>query len=210
MATINNSINNTLQPGFFVGATQVTTTGVQLNYLNAATGVTGTGLVVLNDGPTFIAPVLGTPASGDLANCNGLVPSTGLNASGTPSASTYLRGDNSWATVNAPLSIVAVTGTTQTMVANSGYIANNAALITFTLPTTSAVGQQMEIFGFGAGGWTIAQLLGQSINYGTAATTSGVTGSLSSTNQYDQVILTCTVANTTWVASSPQGSLSAS
>ena len=30
---------------------------------------TGTGLVVFNNGPTLIAPVLGTPASGNLANC---------------------------------------------------------------------------------------------------------------------------------------------
>lgn len=32
---------------------------------------TGTGLVVLNNGPTLIAPALGTPASGVLTNCTG-------------------------------------------------------------------------------------------------------------------------------------------
>lgn len=36
------------------------------------TDETGTGLVVFNNGPTFIAPVLGTPASGVLTNCTGL------------------------------------------------------------------------------------------------------------------------------------------
>lgn len=34
-------------------------------------GITGTGLLVLNTGPTFVAPILGTPASGDLTNCTG-------------------------------------------------------------------------------------------------------------------------------------------
>lgn len=36
MTTVNNSINNTLQSPFNIGATSVTTTGAQLNYLNTA------------------------------------------------------------------------------------------------------------------------------------------------------------------------------
>jgi hypothetical protein len=35
------------------------------------TGATGTGALVFNNGPTLIAPVLGTPASGNLTNCTG-------------------------------------------------------------------------------------------------------------------------------------------
>lgn len=35
----------------------------------ALTGVTGTGLLVLNNTPTLITPILGTPTSGDLQNC---------------------------------------------------------------------------------------------------------------------------------------------
>jgi|GEM_PF-1700523 len=43
-------------------------------------GTTGTGTtVVLNNGPTLIAPVLGTPASGTLTNCTGLPISTGVS-----------------------------------------------------------------------------------------------------------------------------------
>jgi hypothetical protein len=44
---------------------------------------TGTGVVVYNDGPTLIAPVLGTPASGTLTNCTGLPVSTGVSGLGT-------------------------------------------------------------------------------------------------------------------------------
>lgn len=53
MAIINNSINNTLQTPFHLGAISVSTTGTQLNYLNATTGVTGTGNLALSISPTF-------------------------------------------------------------------------------------------------------------------------------------------------------------
>lgn len=42
---------------------------------------------------------MGTPASLTLTNATGLVPTTGLSVTGTPSTSTFLRGDNSWSTV---------------------------------------------------------------------------------------------------------------
>jgi hypothetical protein len=45
-------------------------------------GITGTGALVFNNGPTLIAPILGTPASGNLANCTGLPISTGVSGLG--------------------------------------------------------------------------------------------------------------------------------
>jgi hypothetical protein len=79
MTTINNSFDNTLQPNFYVGATSVTSTGVQLNYLNTSTGLTGTGSVVLNTSPSFVTPILGTPTSGNLINCTALPLGTGIS-----------------------------------------------------------------------------------------------------------------------------------
>jgi len=46
-------------------------------FLGVISDETGTGLVVFNNGPTLIAPVLGTPASGTLSNCSGL-PAAGV------------------------------------------------------------------------------------------------------------------------------------
>ena len=46
---------------------------------------------------TFVAPILGTPASVTLTNATGL-PIGGISATGTPSSSTFLRGDGSWNT----------------------------------------------------------------------------------------------------------------
>lgn len=41
------------------------------------------------------APILGTPTSGTLTNCTGL-PVDGIEATGTPDDTTFLRGDGSW------------------------------------------------------------------------------------------------------------------
>ena len=101
-----------------------------------------------------------------------------------------------------------VTGTTQTIVADAGYVANNASLVTFTLPATAAFGTAINIIGKGAGGWAIAQLASQSIRFGSASTTVGVGGSLASTNAYDSITLICTTANLVWtMLSAPQGAL---
>ncbi len=48
----------------------------------AVTDETGSGLLVFNNGPTFVAPALGTPASGVLTNCTGL-PISSLTGSTT-------------------------------------------------------------------------------------------------------------------------------
>jgi hypothetical protein len=97
------------------------------------------------------------------------------------------------------------TTATVTMATNSGYTANaGASLITFTLPTSSAIGDFIEIVGVGSGLWTIAQAAGQQIQVAPNATTLGVGGSLSSINQYDSVRLRCVVANTTWAVVSQQ------
>lgn len=43
------------------------------NLLAAMTDETGSGLLVFNNAPTFISPVLGTPTSGNLSNCTNAV-----------------------------------------------------------------------------------------------------------------------------------------
>ena len=100
-----------------------------------------------------------------------------------------------------------VTVTSQAMAVDSGYIANNAGLVTLTLPATAVVGDRVRIAGKGAGGWRCGQNAGQTINFGNTATTAGVAGYIDSTNQYDALELLCITANTTWVALSSVGNL---
>lgn len=100
-----------------------------------------------------------------------------------------------------------VTGTSQAMAVDNGYIASNAGLVTLTLPATAVVGDRIRIAGKGAGGWRCGQNAGQTINFGNTATTAGVAGYIDSTNQYDALELLCITANTTWVALSSVGNL---
>ena len=90
-----------------------------------------------------------------------------------------------------------VTGATQAMSVNSGYIANNAGTVIFTLPSTAAVGSVIAVTGINNNtGWQIAQNAGQTVHFGTLSTTTGAGGSLASTKTRDTIFLLCVVANT--------------
>lgn len=102
---------------------------------------------------------------------------------------------------------VTVTGTTQTIAINHGYIPLNVALTSFTMPTTAAVGNIIRIGGTGSGGWKIIQLAGQTIHFGVQDTTTGILGYLSSTQRYNSIEMVCTVANTDFLVLSVQGNI---
>ena len=99
------------------------------------------------------------------------------------------------------------TGNSAIMVINNGYISNNAGLVTFTLPTTSAIGDIVRVTGKGTGGWLIAQNAGETIFFGTSTTTPGVGGSLASTADRDTVELVCVAANDDWNVISSIGNI---
>ena len=91
-----------------------------------------------------------------------------------------------------------VTGTSQSMAVNNGYIANNAGLVTLTLPSVGVLGDTVIVQGKGAGLFRIAQNAGQTIHFGSSNTTTGAGGYLEATNQYDSIELLCITANTDW------------
>lgn len=103
----------------------------------------------------------------------------------------------------------AVAGASQTIGIENGYINKNAGLTTFTLPATAAVGNTFAIAGYSAGGWTIAQNANQKIYLGVQTTTTGVGGSLSSTQAHDSIEAVCVVggASTEWQIVSVIGNL---
>jgi hypothetical protein len=131
------------------------------------------------------------------------------NTGNDPSAATLTAGTGvtitngaGSITVNAAgggLTWTVVTGTTQAAAVNNGYIANNAGLVTVTLPAVSAVGDTVAVTGINnATGWKVAQNAGNQIFFGTSSTTIGTGGSLASTATRDVVYLVCMVANGAW------------
>jgi len=136
-------------------------------------------------------------------------PSSGnINILGGTGVST--AGSGSTITINvtgAGLEYVEVTGTTQAMAVNIGYVANNGALVTLTLPAVAAFGSVVAVVGKGAGGWRIAQNAGQTIHQNSTDSTTGVGGSVSSTAQYNSAYLVCITANTDWVVYGSEGVL---
>jgi len=100
-----------------------------------------------------------------------------------------------------------VTGATQSMAADYGYVSNRVAgNVAFTLPATASVGDVMAIAG-SQNGWSIAQNAGQTIHFIGVDTTPGVGGSLTSTGRYDCIDLICIVANTDFVVRSSVGNI---
>lgn len=176
----------------------------------------GTGAATLTDGGILLGS--GTGAVTALAQpTNGQLPigSTGSD----PVMATLTEGSNITITNGAGTITIAstasggiswneVTGTSQTASVDNGYICNNASLVTVTLPDTAALGSVVAITGKGAGGWKVAQNAGETIHWDESnATTTGATGYLQSTDDYDSVRLICITANTTWGVLSSKGNI---
>ena len=92
---------------------------------------------------------------------------------------------------------------------NNGYIcqAGGTGNVSIALPTTSALGDMIEIALDGATSWTITQGAGQQIRVAGSQTTLGAGGSVATTGTGDSIRLVCETANTKWISIGYQGNL---
>ncbi len=164
---------------------------------NSVLTTNATGVITplaVSDGQVIIGSSIGAPLAANLSAGTGVSITNGHNT-----ITISYNGANPW---------VDETGSSVTMATNTGYTSDDgASLVTFTLPTTSAIGDWVEINGKGSGGWTIVQATGQQIHLGNLTSTLGATGTLSSSNQWDCVRLRCLTANTIWTIVSAVGNL---
>lgn len=170
--------------------------------LYASSANTMAALATVNSS-SLVTSSTGVPAwSGAMTNGQVIIGSTGA----TPTAATLTQGTGISITNGGGTITIAATGggvawagiagTTQNAAVNSGYVVQNAAQTTITLPATAAIGDEVLIRGLGAGGWILTANTGQTIKAGSQTTSSA--GTLTSSEQYDNIDVTCIVANTTW------------
>lgn len=155
----------------------------------------GTGIATATAYGTIVA---GTTATGAFQVVSPSTAGQVLTSNGVSSAPSYQA-----ATGGGGLTWNDQTGASVTMTANNGYIANNAGLVTATIPVTAALGAEFAIQGKGAGGWLMQANTGQTIHFGSAVTSTA--GSLASTNQYDSLKIVCITADTVFSVTNSVG-----
>lgn len=100
-----------------------------------------------------------------------------------------------------------VTGATQALSVQHGYVTDRGGGVTYTLPATATFGDVIKIDGK-LGLTTIAQNANQAIRMGSSISTTGAGGSVAGTNLGDCITLRCTTggASTIWIAENWVGS----
>ena len=192
MPTIN-SINSNIPIEVSKGGSASSSFNINGAVISGATGTSALTALTLTDGQIVIGNTAGAPLAANIT------AGAGISVVNSANAITIAATGVSATTE--------VTGTSATMVANNDYIANNAGLVTLTLPATAALGTEIGVFYKGAGGWLIAQNAGQSIRFGTSTTTTGVGGSLASFAAGDCVKVKCITADTLFEVFSSQGNI---
>lgn len=129
-----------------------------------------------------------------------ILGSGGVTVSGNAGTNTltisFSGSGISWSTISS----------SQTLVVNNGYICvSPGGSLSLALPATSSVGSIIEITLDGSTGFTVTQGAGQQIKLGNLSTTAGVSGSISSTQQGDSIVMVCSVANLKWNVISSMG-----
>jgi hypothetical protein len=207
---VQNAINNLLATTSLTGFIQAANFPALTGDVTTVAGFLATTIAndavttvkVLNSNITYAkiqnvaaASLLGNP-TGSPAAPSEITLGTGLSFTGA-----VLNATSTF----SPMPTVTVTGTSQAAAVNTAYTANNAALVTITLPATAAVGDEIRVMGLGAGGWLLAQNASQVIHFGNTDTTVGVAGSIASKHRYDTLMIKCVIANTTFDVVASQG-----
>lgn len=190
---------------FVAGITGVSVANTRLMSINNTTGQVGVisptansvlttnnalipTYIPLTNGQVIIGSTVGAPLAANLTAGSGISISNGANSI-TISAT------------SAGVTWTDVTSATQTLAAQSGYVTDRGAGVTYTLPASGTLGDMIKIVGK-LGLATITPNANQQILVGSASGTVGVTGTCVSNNVGDCINLICITAgaSTVWRA----------
>lgn len=207
--TVTGNTSVTLPTSGTLVNTAVTTLSSLASIGTITTGTwNGTDIAVADGGTgvssfTAYAPlVAGTTGTGALQQAT-----TGLSTSGYVLTS---NGSSAVPSFQAPSGGFAYSTITadQTGVVGNAYVNNKAgSRLVVTLPTTASVGQEIAIFGYSSQGWEVEPGTGVTVRWSGTSSTTGTSGYIRSSSQYDYIKVTCIVANTDWEVTSAQGTL---
>lgn len=133
------------------------------------------------------------------AQRNALTPAAGMVIYDTSSSEMQFYNGALWKNTGAGASSTWIDQNTGSVTLAPGlsYMINNGAgLVTLTLPAAPALGDTYEIAGYSSGGWQVAQIALQNMQFGSTSTTPGITGYAASANQYDRILITYAANNT--------------
>lgn len=177
-----------------------TDTGGIASVLAANISGTPTAQMTTDDGAGHTTGIVSEPNKVRLItpDVNALIDPTGKYVKGIASDGSVefdTPSGLSWSVITAD----------QSLVVNTGVIANKGSLCVLTLPVTAAAGTIIRVAGMNAGLWKIAQNASQKIRFGNVATTAGTGGSIASTLAYDAIEMVCSMADTEWIVLSSNG-----
>jgi len=183
-----------------------TTTINQLLYSSSANVVAGLATAnsaVLTTGATGIPVLTALASNGQIIIGSGSgAPTAATISAGTGITVTNAANSITISASSSGFSWTDVSGATQTIVAENGYITDRSGGVTYTLPATASLGDTFIIVGK-TGLATITPLALQQLLIGSASGTAGITGTAVSTNAGDCITFVCTTSgsSTVWRAS---------
>ena len=211
----------TLAAGQFFNLTLTTGTTVEIVKVTAFSGTSITTMVRAQEGTSAVAwttlvTVVSLRETADsldrkpdtpvtpVAYCVGLWGTTAAGqmqstaSTGTTGQVLASAGAGVIPAMSNPVNVAVTQATSITAAINTVYISTNAALNTFTLPVTPAIGSFVEVHGTTGGFWKLLCPASTTIKY--LATTTSAAGSLTCTSQWDAIRVVYTIANTWTVA----------